>query len=343
MGPEDYLQNKLTLCASAQPSNEDSVLLRQKGIEELIYSKLTSKKFRKWSVNEDTKKRVREAITINVQKKQPIQFTFPFGGYKIWRIPSAPEVDWAEFFSFCHYAQYLAQITSFYEPGAILFFSSDDVVVEQMDNFPKRDTDAYAASFRALLNFFKPYFPENLSMKFLQVADMYPDKSEYEYELTEKIIATKETFKTIDPARLAKKIKTSGFNIRWQGAKDLTSLTKEEKEAKINFGPILHDAYCALSKRRAFVRGEDKIVIFPSAPINNGIAIGSTKNSIVKFWTGYGVLQGQETLLSDRILSPEQLNSLKNEKYETINIDIVPLKNFQEIMVFKKALDFTSS
>jgi hypothetical protein len=111
----------------------------------------------------------------------------------------------------------------------------------------------------------------------------------------------------------------------------------------INFGPILHDGYCALSKRRAFVRGEDKILIFPSAPINNGIAIGSTKNSIVKFWTGIGVLEGQDSTLSDRILSPEQFNKLKNEKYETVKMDLVPLKNFDEIMVFKKSINFTTA
>lgn len=343
MNPQDYLQNKLISCASARLTREEFVILRQKGIEEYIYNKVVSKKFRKWSINEDTKKRVRKAIAINVQKKQPIQFTLPFGGYKIWRLPSAPEVDWAEFFSFCHYAQYLAQITSVYELGATLFFSSDDVIVEQMDNFPKEDTEAYAASFQALLDFFKPHLPKNLSMKFVRVADMYPDKLEYKRELAEKINETKKTYKTLDPVRLAKKEKTSAFNIRWQGARDLTSLSGKEKEAMIKLGPILHDGYCALSKRKAFVRGEDKIVIFPSAPINNGIAIGSNKNSIVKFWTGYGVIQGREILLSDRILSPEQLNGLRNEEYKTIKVDLVPLKNFGEIMVFKKTLNFTSS
>ncbi len=342
MNVQKYLQDKLLAVRQVQPNVEEVATLRQKGLEQYIFDKVTSKKFRKWSIDENTKKLVREAIATNLDKKQPIQFTLPFGGYKIWRVPSSPEVDWAEFFSICYYALYLSQITSVYEPGASLCFSSDDVIVEQMDNIPKSDTEAYFTSFQTLLNFFRPYFPKNLSLRLIRVADLYASRLEYDQELAEKILEMKKIYKTLDSSIVAGKRKTSEFNIHWDGAKDLTSLTEKEKRDLINLGPILHDGYCTLSKRKAFVRGQDKIVIFPSVPINNGIAIGSTKNSIVKFWTGFGVIHEGRFSFQDRILSPKQIDQIKDEKHETIDIDLVPLKNFQKIMSFQKDYNFST-
>jgi hypothetical protein len=75
----------------------------------------------------------------------------------------------------------------------------------------------------------------------------------------------------------------------WDGAKDLTELDNREKRALLERGAIYHDAYCALPRRQAFNRAEDTIVIFATV-IPNSIALGTTKNSVTKFWTGFGVL-----------------------------------------------------
>lgn len=104
-------------------------------------------------------------------------------------------------------------------------------------------------------------------------------------------------------------------------------------------GPIMHDAYCNVPRRRAFVRGEDKIVVF-STPIPNAVAIGTTKSSVAKFWTGIGVLAKTDDLFREYILSPKQMERVAKSPSRQEKINLVPLKNFSSISVYRNILNF---
>jgi len=157
------------------------------GSQSFIYTKLTSKKFRKWAVDNSSEQQAKQAIRLNVSANKPLQFRFPFGGYKLWRMPSSPEVDWAEFFAIAYYCKYLAPIASAYEPGLEFIFASDDIIIERMDNIPVADTAAYFNSFQRLLGQFRRYFPVNFKMDIVRIADLYKDKHVMERELSENI------------------------------------------------------------------------------------------------------------------------------------------------------------
>lgn len=339
MTVSEHLEQRLRHSALHHLSDGDRAFIETKGIEAFIYRTLTNKKFRKWSIDDETKKSVAKTIHLNVIANGPIQLTFPFGGYKLWRLPSAPEVDWAEFFTISFYSAYVAPILASYPPGVLFSFSSDDMIVERMDNVPASETDAYIHSFRTLLQQFEKNFPENLHIELVRVADMYPDTSEYEHDLAEHIPIYEKKFAAMDSATREKKLKTSALNIRWDGARDLTGLSESEKQTMIERGPILHDAHCAVPRRRAFVRGEDKIIVF-SNPNANSIPIGTTKSSRTKFWTGIGVLEQRDGEFLDRILSPEQWEKIKDVEHQIVPVDLVPLRNFSEISVFDRQFDF---
>jgi hypothetical protein len=301
-------------------------------VEAFVYAKLTSKKFRKWAMDESSEQQVKKALQLNISQNKPIQFRYPFGGYKLWRLPTAPEVDWAEFLAIVHYCKYLASIAAAYEPGVELLFASDDMIIERMDNVPVADTDAYFASFKKLLEQFRPHFPANMKIDIVRIGDLYEDKTAMEKELAENVERMKEQYKDVDESKKQKKLVTSELNVCWDGAKDLTGLSDEEKRAIIEMGPIYHDAYCALSKRRAFNRGEDKIVIF-TTPVPNAIAIGTTKASMTKFWTGIGVLEHSGDSYKAVILSPKNIEEKLNG-IEPVDVSsIIPLRNFSLIHV----------
>lgn len=337
MNVQEYLQNKLETCARYEMSDLDKDAIEKYGLEKYIYGKLTSKKFRKWAIDESSELQAKRAIQLNVADNKPLQFRFPFGGYKLWRLPGSPEVDWAEFFSVSYYCQYIAPILAAYQPGVEFLFASDDMIIERMDNIPKMETDSYFNSFETLLKSFQVYFPSNLKMDICRIADQYPDKSEMENELTKNIEKVKEEFHNREENKRKAMLTTSELNIRWKGAKDLTVLSSAEKTAIIEMGPVYHDAYCALEKRRIFNRGEDKIVIFTTT-IPNAIAIGTTKASVTKFWTGFGVLQGGATY-RDRILSPHQLLELAKDYKEEL-ISLIPLSNFNNIRIYQAEMKF---
>lgn len=332
MTVQEYLQHELRHCAEYTLSEDDIALIDKVGIESYIYTKLTSKKFRKWAVDESSEKQAKQAIKLSVSQGKPLQFRYPFGGYKLWRMPGYPEVDWAEFFAIAYYCRYLAPIAAAYKPGLELLFASDDMIIERMDNIPVADTDAYFKSFKALLGAFVRNFPQNFKLDIVRIGDLYQDKDAMEKELATNVKQQKEEYATrVDPSKKEKMMKTSELNIRWNGAKDLTSLSEDEKRDIIAMGPVYHDAYCALSKRREFNRGEDKIVLFTTV-IPNAIALGTTKSSVTKFWTGFGVLEERGDSFQPKILSPNQLDQ---KKAKTIDISLPGLssKNFSSLQI----------
>ncbi|TXG77325.1 hypothetical protein E6P97_01980 [Patescibacteria group bacterium] len=331
MTPQQFIQSEITNSYDSL-SEIDQKELSSLGVEAFLYKKLTSKKFRKWRVDELSEKQVRRAIHLAVSTNKPLQFRYPFGGYKLWRLPSTPEVDWAEFFAIAYYLRYLSPIAAAYKPGLELVFSSDDLIIERMDNIPKADTDNYFASFKKLLNVFRPNLPSNLKVNIVRIADFYDDIPAMETELSANVEKFKQEYQDIvDDDKKQKMYTMSALNIKFDGAQDLTTLSADEKRAVIEMGPVYHDAYCSLAKRREFNRGDDKIVLF-TTPIPNALAIGTTKTSVTKFWTGYGVLESKSDTFAARVLSPEQLASVTIDK-TPVSIDGLTGKNFETIGV----------
>lgn len=336
MTPQNYIQSELEHCTEYALTVEDQAMLDKQGIEAFAYAKLTSKKFRKWAVDESSEQQAKCAIQLNVSQGKPLQFRYPFGGYKLWRMPSSPEVDWAEFFAIAYYCKYLAPIAAAYEPGIEFLFASDDLIIERMDNIPAADTNAYFNSFKQLVGEFQKHFPANFKMDIERIADLYPDKEAMEQELAGNVVKLKQDYATtVDAAQKQKMLTTSELNVRWDGAKDLSRLSDAEKRAVIEMGPVYHDAYCALSKRREFNRGEDKIVIFTTV-IPNAIAVGTTKTSVTKYWTGFGILERASESFKAHILSPSQLETLEGKQFELVPTNMFGLKNFKDLQVFKK-------
>jgi hypothetical protein len=334
MTAQEHIQMELQHCTDYTLTAADKLLIEQQGMAAFIYAKLTSKKFRKWAIDDSSEQQFKRAIQLNVDTGKPLQFRYPFGGYKLWRIPSSPEVDWAEFFAIAYYCRYLAPIAAAYKPGIEFLFTSDDVIVERMDNIPVADTTAYFNSFRKLLEQFRSRFPVNFRMDIVRIGSLYEDKQAMEQELATNVERMKQSYTTtIDPTKKQKMLASSELNVRWNGAKDLTILSEAEKQAVIEMGPVYHDAYCALSKRREFDRGDDKIVIFTTV-IPNAIAIGTTKSSVTKYWTGFGILENTSDGFRDRVISPTQLDALQGKRYTTATIDIFDLQNFKNIRIY---------
>lgn len=176
-------------------------------------------------------------------------------------------------------------------------------------------------------------------MKLFRVSDLY-SKEELEKELENHIKRLRLEYPSQDAQRKKRMLQTSKLNIKFDGVQDWTKLSEKEKLEKITMGPIYHDAQCSLSKRRDFVRGNDKIVVF-TTPISNAIAIGTTKSSITKFWTGIGILEYVKGEYKDKILSPSQVDSLDKFKTHEKSVNLIPLKNFKNIIVVEEKLEFS--
>lgn len=323
MTSKEYIVSRLEGIKAVQSTPSESSPKTE--LAEFIYKTLMNKKFRKYSVNSEYQDHIRSAIELNIKKNEPIKIALVFGGYKLWRLEESPEVDWAELFSLIYYAYWLKPITDNYKPGVWFDFYSDDVIVELIDNVPKKDTEKYSETFKVLLEFLKSYLPTNMNFTLNRVGDQYESNEDFRKDLEEKVKEVKKKIGAELPIGLTKEeIATLELNVRPKPDQDKDPQWKEKIQ-------LIHDAYMLVSKRRPYYRTPDKIVAITKS-LPNTIAVGTTKTSVAKFWVGVGALKKVDDGFIETILSPAQLRDAK-VNWEPISITGLEGRNFRKLRV----------
>lgn len=319
MKPADYINQALN-----NLKDTEEISLGDEDIVDCVYKLLLSKKFRKYSIKPpEYLDHIRSAIRLSVSKNEPIKLTLVFGGYKLWRLEESPEVDWAELFSFIYYANWLKPICDIYKPGIWFDFYSDDVILEIMDNVPKEDTETYIKSFRELLKFIKPYLSKNLNYTLNRVGDQYNSYEDFKKDLQQSIEKAKEELGGL-PKLNPEQVSLVELNVKLKPGQADDPKWKEKVF-------LIHEGYARVSKRRPYYRTDDKIFVI-TRPLENSIAVGTTKTSVVKFWIGAGILKRVDDSFVEYIYSPNRLQAAKFTK-EKISIKGLEGENFRTIRI----------
>ncbi len=90
--------------------------------------------------------------------------------------------------------------------------------------------------------------------------------------------------------------------------------------------------YAQVKGRRPYYRTPDKVNVM-TTPFRGMLSVGTTKDSIMKFWVGSGILKPKEDGYRQIILSPGQLEKT-NFKWETVNLGLEG-KNFKKIRIIR--------
>jgi hypothetical protein len=315
MTAQEYIESKLNELKKPlglQPPSADK-------LEEEIVRLILSKKFRKYSANEKLINHIKIAVHFKVSRNEPLHFMFFHGMYKLWRLDEAPEADWAELFAYMYYGKYLKTICEIYPPGAIFDIFEDDIV-DKLNGYSRTEILAYNKSEQKVLNFLKTYLPKNLTMKITNVRDFF--------DTEEKFFAAIETEKSkiIAPPALTDKDRST---IRLNHKANLS-------ESQMIENKIYHDAYFAVADNTGhYLNHPDVILTFTDPFDDDYLLLGSTKNSIMRFWIGVGALRSNKNGSPEMtILSGNQLKNL-NYKFEPVNITGLSGKNFSKIRVLK--------
>jgi hypothetical protein len=330
---EGHLFGEFESVGARELTREEDSFLKNKGIGEFVFSQLTSRKFRKSSLDESAISRIKAAISSRVSQNLPVRLVWPFGCYKLWRLPSSPEPDWAEFFSLIHVSRMVSGVLAEYEPGVEFVFSSDDCILERIDNIPVESTAAYREGFEELLGIFGRKNPKNFFLKLVSVADFY-SRAEFEEELQGNFERVSLESKSWDSEKIGERTRVARLNVQLKGKEDLTLLNEKEFDEEVLRSSILEEAYRSLSKRRGFLKSPENVLL--SSTTSPGyLAIGSCKSSVAKFWCGYGVLEEKTSngnaLFEDRVLSPEQLNSLGDSGKQVLETNLPAFRSFKNL------------
>ena len=315
MSPKDFIEKKLQKLKTPLDTPVES------DIEEQIFKFALSKKFRKYSANEELIKHTKEVIHYCVTNNKPINFTFLHGAYKLWRLDEAPYADWAELFALMYYSNYVKRICEVYEPGVWFDLFVDDWILEDIDNLRPEEVHEYISSYQEVVGFLKQYQPNNLRMTITPVSSQFASREEFERKLAESEDGM--DLPELDSAA----IRMVELNAR---VDDSTKSDPEWREKIYR----KHNAYLKIKGETGYHKGRpDKILVF-SQPLPSGttISLGTTKSSIAKFWVGVGALKRDGEAYKEVILSPKQLETADYE-WRDIHIDGLDGRNFQRIRV----------
>ena len=295
-------------------------------IEDEIFRIIKSRKFRRRSASHSLLISIKESIEYNVLNNKPINITFLQGSYKLWRLDESPEVDWAELFALLHYAAWVRPILSFYKPGVIFDFYLDDLIMERISNYRRDEIISYQDSFQEIMNFIMSFCPKNLRFKITTVSSRFKDENDFwdklnvavqKWEKPENIKLSKSTITMID------------LNYRPSPFERLGIYWREEIIR-------IHDAHSSMTDRIKYREELGKILAMPHhfQGSNNRLFVGSTKDSIVKYWVGVGALKKIDERFVTTILSPNQLGNAKFS-IQDVKIDGLSAKNFNFIRIIE--------
>lgn len=336
---QTHLSNLLQEAGKYVLTEEDNALIHEKKMELYIFSKLLSKKFRKWKLTSTCEARTKKAIDLSVATGKPVHVVYFTGGYKLWRLPSSPQADWAEFFNIAHVLRYIAPIAAVYQPGVTISYYIHTLLMEKHDNLTTEEIEKYINSFQSLINAFLKYTPLNVSIKIWKDADLY-SRNEYFPILEDGYKKASEQYAHMTLQQQNHFLKLGRLNIKWRGKEDWTTLPEAVKEEKIKQGAIWElAAMNNLDRVQQTAKGEDKVLLF-TVGTPAFIGIGSTQNSIVKHWTGFGVLEKDNDKYRERILSPSQFEEIRNNPHTVEPVHLLPLDNFKTVWVYPHRLDF---
>lgn len=318
---EDFLNKELS-----DLSNLESVETSFVDVTDAIFRILKTRKFRKYAINDKLICVIKEAISYDVENRLPINITFLQGCYKLWRLDEAPEVDWAELFAVEYYVQWVKSILAIYEPGVILDFYVDDLIMERISNYSRAEIIVYKNSFQKVLDLVKSFCPKNISFRITTVSSQFDSEQDFWSALDNAIELNKDK-----PINISESLKrTLLLNYRPINGK---ALDEEQMRDII----MTHNVHSELTRRLAYRKMPGKILAMPHH--YNGcvdrIFLGSTKDSIVKYWIGIGALRMSNDGFSPTVLSPQQLGTTKYSVYkiDMKNPYLTELKNFNTIRV----------
>lgn len=281
-------------------------------VEDAIYAKVMSKKFRKLKPGNECVKLTKEAIKLLVKDNQPITFLEMFGGNKLWRFSEAPEIDWAEVFSLIYFMEWMRLIASVYKPGVRFVYFSQDISVESLNNVPRSETDQYSKTFKELLNWIKPHLPPNITISYQRHYDLFKNPDDYLTEIEEckKVILAKNNGEL---PKLDEKMKAATeLNVKLKPGQDKDPLWREKVE-------LQHQAIFEMKTLQPVMNNPAKIWTCPTY-YPDSVVTGSTKKSLAKFWAGVGALKKNSDSYSMLVLTPSQLEKV-SFKWEPIEIE----------------------
>lgn len=326
-----YLNDQLSTFPQPELTLKEKRLMNDGHVGEYILRKLMTQRFRTKAISCILMDEIVRKVTKSVKNGKPIYLTVPFGGYKLWKYPTFPNLDWAEVFNIIQLRNYLAPIVAVYRPGVVLEYWSDEIMVSRTNNYPQTDLDRYNGQFSDLIAWWRGYLPENFQVRYSKIRDQI-SYDEYWRRMKADLKKVEGDWENLSEEIKNVRMKKSERN--YHG-----NLNEKNKEVLLKDGALCHDAFIFGDWKKDIPWAFDDHMIALGFRYTGdwGIPVKSSQSSVCQFWVGIGVLKKREDRYVKSILTHSQWEKVCDQvKYCDVGLFPTEFKSLQKIPVLKE-------
>jgi len=285
------------------------VLSPRNGVADILAAVLSGK-YRRSALDSgsviDTERKVRAAVA----EGRPIGFSVPFGGYKCWRVQSAPHLNWAEIFALSYLRGYGESIAERFSGGVTFSLSYCSGILDQVSNMPLEWQQQYLDELAAVL---RKLSDSAVNFVLKDIAECYEGHGYLMEEFERNWTIVKEKWsRPEDRDAVKKRLASARNNFVVVGVKDYSMASDREIEEAIIVSAQKCEALDSLEKRRRFNKYSDNIqLVYVRGPAP-AIHIGSCRTSANHFAMGEGVIEIAGEELVARIVTSGNWQSAKS-------------------------------
>ncbi len=302
-------------------------------LEDKIYKILSKSSLRLGKLDESVAKILKDKIILSVSQNLPITLILGVGGFKNFRIDSAPHIDWAEVFQIDFLLKSLYEISEIYEPGLHIEYSGDAEALVLIDNIKSEWVKIYNDEFDKLVEIVNTKLPSNIKITTRNFSEFYTLdflQDELDRKLKNVNLSDLKIIEFIN-----EKMDRAENNFCINGEINYRDISDEKKKKLLVESILKHKFWLETDyeNRSEYLEGGINIPVihtqFPGC-----LQIKSCKGCDIQYWIGKGLVINNGEKAYPWIMSPKQFNASKeNIIKEKVTSEFAKIETLQSISV----------
>lgn len=252
-----------------------------------VFNAVTSGKWRRTSMDAHSIADTRAKIEVAVRSGLDLGFSVPFGGYKSWRVPESPHLNWADIFALNYISRYGDSVARTVEIPIQITFSYVGRVMNIINNIPIKHQETYINEFRkAIVYFDRPH----VKMSLFDIVDLFPGIDALTASLWERYEDVRENWDEYG-GEAKKRLESASRNFMVCGEHDYSMLGERDLGRMILQSAMLCEALDSLPERRNFNKYSTRIQLVQVHGPKPAVHISSCETSANHFGVGRGVVE----------------------------------------------------
>jgi hypothetical protein len=243
---------------------------------ERIVPLIVARPWRRSAVDPATAADIAAKVRRAVAAGAPIEFSLPFGGYRGWHLPSAPNLDWSEVFWIDYLRSFGQRFAALHPAGVRIALSYVGGVLAWVNQLPDDAQNRYLEGLASLL---QQRSTPRLAFRLVDHAEAHGGQA--------ALLALLQSRESAQPPPSEAELQRARRNLAWDGA----SRVGEPPEALVRQAARRCAALMGLESRRAFNKFGPRLQLTHVRGAALSLHIGSCRSAVAQPWVSSGFLQ----------------------------------------------------